>query len=375
MFLAESTRPGDRSRQCILKSALFQKYRLWVIDNLGDKAIPLGKWKFNERVQLSGVELFTPKGGSETWDLLPAGGENTDTEPSKPPTGGQTADNELTAANGPGLSVRDSAVSEPKTPTKTTDTQTADGEAVLEVLKASGSAKSVVHPYFPPSEKKEKKVAETLQWVETTETPDRDKNRRAPDQPLVGDADPQQLILGGDPIQPANPVPFVGEPPTGIDYICRASDLPDPDGMALSLGFDLETFNRRTDLWRHKASLSPSLGGEIRLAQLTGADSKTTLVIDVAVIGQPAIDWIRTLVRNPNRTLVGHNLLFEATFLIAAGIRPLCKWWDTMLACQIIGDLPSNSLAAASAHYLKRELDKAEQTSDWGNGLTASQLR
>lgn len=375
MFLAESTRPGDRSRQCILKSALFQKYRLWVIDNLGDKAIPLGKWKFNERVQLSGVELFTPKVGSETWDLLPAGGENTDTEPSKPPTGGQTADNELTAANGPGLSVRDSAVSEPKTPTKTTDTQTADGEAVLEVLKASGSAKSVVHPYFPPSEKKEKKVAETLQWVETTETPDRDKNRRAPDQPLVGDADPQQLILGGDPIQPANPVPFVGEPPTGIDYICRASDLPDPDGMALSLGFDLETFNRRTDLWRHKASLSPSLGGEIRLAQLTGADSKTTLVIDVAVIGQPAIDWIRTLVRNPNRTLVGHNLLFEATFLIAAGIRPLCKWWDTMLACQIIGDLPSNSLAAASAHYLKRELDKAEQTSDWGNGLTASQLR
>ena len=375
MFLAESTRPGDRSRQCILKSALFQKYRLWVIDNLGDKAIPLGKWKFNERVRLSGVELFTPKGGSETWNLLPAGGENTDTEPSKPPTGGQTADNELTAANGEGLAVRESAVSEPKTQTKTTDPRTADGEAVLEDSKAPSSVKSAVHPYFPPSQKKEKKVAETLQWVETTETPDRDKNQRAPDQPLVGDADPQQLILGGDPIQPANPMPFVGEPPTGIDYICRAVDLPDPDGMALSLGFDLETFNRRTDLWRHKASLSPSLGGEIRLAQLTGADSKTTLVIDVAVIGQPAVDWLRALVRNPNRTLVGHNLLFEATFLIAAGIRPLCKWWDTMLACQIIGDLPSNSLAAASAHYLKQELDKTEQTSDWGNGLTASQLR
>ena len=145
--------------------------------------------------------------------------------------------------------------------------------------------------------------------------------------------------------------------------------------MALSLGFDLETFNRRTDLWRHKASLSPSLGGEIRLAQLTGADSKTTLIIDVAVIGQPALDWLRKLVRDPQRRLIGHNLLFEATFLIAAGIRPLCQWWDTMLACQIIGDLPSNSLAAASAHYLKRELDKTEQSSDWGNGLTASQLR
>ena len=143
----------------------------------------------------------------------------------------------------------------------------------------------------------------------------------------------------------------------------------------MAIGFDLETFNRRPDLWRHKASLSPSLGGEIRLAQLHGADSDTTLVIDLAVIGQPAVDWLETLVRNPQRRLVGHNLLFEATFLIAAGIRPLCQWWDTMLACQIIGDLPSNSLAAASAHYLKRELDKSEQTSDWGNALSASQLR
>ena len=143
----------------------------------------------------------------------------------------------------------------------------------------------------------------------------------------------------------------------------------------MAIGFDLETFNRRTDLWRHKASLSPSLGGEIRLAQLHGADSDTTLVVDLAVIGQPAVDWLETLVRNPQRRLVGHNLLFEATFLIAAGIRPLCQWWDTMLACQIIGDLPSNSLAAASAHYLKRELDKSEQTSDWGNALSASQLR
>ena len=188
-------------------------------------------------------------------------------------------------------------------------------------------------------------------------------------------ADQQLLFPEADAIQPACPVPFCGEPPSGIDYICQAADLPDPESMALAVGFDLETFNRRTDLWRHKASLSPSLGGDIRLAQLHAADSDITLVIDVAVIGQPAIDWLRALVRNPERRLVGHNLLFEATFLIAAGIRPLCQWWDTMLACQIIGDLPSNSLAAASAHYLRRELDKSEQTSDWGNGLTASQLR
>ncbi len=187
--------------------------------------------------------------------------------------------------------------------------------------------------------------------------------------------DPQQLSLGSEAIQPANPLPFIGEPPTGIDYVCRAIDLPDPVGMPMSVGFDLETFNRRTDLWRHKASLSPSLGGEIRLAQLAAAGSNTSLVIDVAVIGQPAIDWLRTFLRNPERLLVGHNLLFEATFLIAAGIRPLCQWWDTMLACQIIGDLPSNSLSAACRHYLKRQIDKTEQVGDWGHGLTASQLR
>jgi len=122
-----------------------------------------------------------------------------------------------------------------------------------------------------------------------------------------------------------------------------------------------------------QGSLSPSLGGEIRLAQIS--DGTTTWIIDVGVLGEPAIEWLRSLTRDPERMLVGHNLLFEATFLIAAGIRPLCRWWDTMLACQIIGDLPSNSLASASAHYLKKLLDKAEQTSDWGGPLTASQLR
>ena len=119
--------------------------------------------------------------------------------------------------------------------------------------------------------------------------------------------DQQLLFPGSESIQPACPVPFRGEPPTGIDYIGKATDLPDPDAMALSIGFDLETFNRRTDLWRHKASLSPSLGGEIRLAQLHATGSDTTLVIDVAVIGQPATDWLRRLVRNPERRLVGHN--------------------------------------------------------------------
>jgi len=169
------------------------------------------------------------------------------------------------------------------------------------------------------------------------------------------------------------PEPYRGNEPSGIIYIHDALDLPPVEQLPQRVGFDLETFNRRTDLWRHKASLSPSLGGEIRLAQIS--DGLTTWIVDVGVIGDFAVDWLNDLARDPNRTLIGHNLLFEATFLTAAGIRPLCQWWDTMLACQVIGDLPSNSLASAAEHYLKQPLDKTEQTSDWGGALTASQLR
>jgi predicted P-loop ATPase/DNA polymerase I-like protein with 3'-5' exonuclease and polymerase domains len=172
------------------------------------------------------------------------------------------------------------------------------------------------------------------------------------------------------------PQPYEGPALPGIDYIHRAQDLPDPEGMPLLLGFDLETWNRRTDIWRHKASLFPFLGGEIRLAQV--GDGHQTLVIDVALLGEAAIDWLRVLARNPERTLVGHNLLFEATHLIAAGIRPLCRWWDTMLASQTIGDYPEHNLAAAAKHYLGQELDKALQTGGelgWGNRLTAEHLR
>lgn len=45
-----------------------------------------------------------------------------------------------------------------------------------------------------------------------------------------------------------------------------------------------------------------------------------------------------------------------------------------MLASQLIGDLPRHNLAAVAKHYLGREIDKEEQTSDWGGELTRSQL-
>jgi len=79
------------------------------------------------------------------------------------------------------------------------------------------------------------------------------------------------------------PRPYIGAVLPGIAYIHRAQDLPDPKGLPMVVGFDLETWNRRTDIWRHKASLFPFLGGEIRLAQIS--DGHQSLVIDVALIG------------------------------------------------------------------------------------------
>lgn len=362
LFLSECTKPCDRSSRCIKRSELYPLFCDWLRAETDGRGRAMGKQKFNAKVRSTGVEEFKPEGGSWAWNLLQhdpetaeEGGPRT-AEPDKGLTVVVNADN-----NSPVLSS-----SEAEMPSKSAEEEKPVLKGDQPDLAAKNSPISAIPPYCPPIEKTDQKFPGTQQCSESAETAEVDSK------PV---ADLQQLSIGAGATQPANPAPFEGNPPTGIDYVCRATDLPDPDAMAMSLGFDLETFNRRTDLWRHKASLSPSLGGEIRLAQLTAADSQTTLVIDVAVIGQPAIDWLATLVRNPERKLIGHNLLFEATYLIAAGIRPLCQWWDTMLACQIIGDLPSNSLAAASAHYLKRELDKTEQTSDWGNALTASQLR
>jgi DNA polymerase I-like protein with 3'-5' exonuclease and polymerase domains len=205
----------------------------------------------------------------------------------------------------------------------------------------------------------------------TTHAPVKAKRKAAPRKPKVKAPEPPPEPPA--PPEPPNPRPYVGPALEGVRYVTQAEDLPDPATMPLRLGFDLETFNRRTDLHRHVASLFPAMGGEIRLAQLF--DGTETLVVDVALIGAPALAWLEAMARNPERTMVGHNLLFEAQFLIASGIRPLCRWWDSMLAAQMLGDLGGAGLAEVARHYLGREVDKTEQASDWGNELRAEQLR
>ncbi|QEY31981.1 hypothetical protein EVJ50_06760 [Synechococcus sp. RSCCF101] len=200
-----------------------------------------------------------------------------------------------------------------------------------------------------------------------------DGGQRKPRPPKAGD--PDYLPFHTSPsIEAPVPIPYAGPLPEGVVYVATAEELPPISPRAEHpIGFDLETWSGRTDLWRHVARLHPFLGGRIRLAQLAIPSGKVWIV-DVALIGQPAIDWLSELVRNPERTLIGHNLLFEASHLRAAGIRPLCRWWDTMLASQLIGDLPRQSLEAVAAHYLKRPMDKAAQTSQWGGALTEEQI-
>lgn len=212
------------------------------------------------------------------------------------------------------------------------------------------------------------RVQATLPGLEATVEPPRGA-RKAPS-PAKAKMDP--LPPPPAPVAPV-PRPYAGPALEGAHYLATAEALPDPAELPQWLALDLETFNRSTDPHRHVAGLFPSLGGEIRLAQVH--DGAQTWVVDVALIGAPALAWLEAIARDPARVLVGHNLLFDWTFLIAAGIRPLAAPWDTMLAVQLLGDLASSSLAGAAAHYLGRELPKAEQRSDWGNELSASQLR
>ncbi|WP_322765062.1 DNA polymerase [Cyanobium usitatum] len=361
MFLAERTAPGKKGPRCIPRSELYQLFCSWVEEEHGGKAGRiLGKHKFNERVRLAGVGEFKPEGGSWRWDRVEVDPETAEPAPPETAEPGDGVDKSgFDVDKGPA-----SALSGPKLPSKTAEGKTAVVEPVLVGGEAGSTAVSAVSPYCTTPIQNTQLKLKPAQWVETADTAEEltEAAAVAPALPAV--------------VAPV-PRPYTGPARAGLTYIAAADQLPDPATVPLLVGFDLETFNRRTDLLRHKASLFPFLGGEIRLAQLH-ADGHT-LVIDVALVEQAtpgaAIAWLAQIVRNPERTLVGHNLLFEATHLIAAGIRPLCRWWDSMLASQTLGDYPEHTLEAAAANYLGTALDKELQTSDWGNGLTEAQLR
>jgi P4 family phage/plasmid primase-like protien len=335
-FLAERTAPAERLADGLRRADLFSLWQQWCAEENLTLAARTSRNVFFEKVRNQGVRDGKDREGVYRWLV-------------------KAADNDLDGTNYSGIA--------PQVPEDGSD-GTPNGSS-----EAQSSVRKVQAPTGESAPRRQKR-----QLSGETPKPKKSRPSQGVTTPPTSSERYGQGCLRTAVIAVIPPTAFTGEPPAGVTYICQADQLPPVATIPKAIGFDIETFNRRTDLWRHKASLSPSLGGEIRLAQISTSDTDPTLLIDVAVIGQPALDWLAQIVRSPDRVLVGHNLLFEATYLIAAGIRPLCRWWDVMLASQLIGDLPRHNLAAVAKHYISREIDKEEQTSNWGGALTRSQL-
>ena len=222
MFLKECTQPGDRSNRCIKRPDLFQLFNDWLTEEHGgSKRYGLGKQKFNERVRLAGVQEFKPQGGAWSWDLIEVDPETADPAPPKTADPGSGVDKSgFDFDNG-----HPSALSEPKLPTKTADPKTAVVVGDLPAAEPGPSAVSAVLPHLPPYTTQPSEITKPSRWVETAETADRPA-----------------------PVEAADPTPFVGTPPAGITYIAAADQLPEISAIPRVIGFDLETFNRRTDL-------------------------------------------------------------------------------------------------------------------------------
>lgn len=157
------------------------------------------------------------------------------------------------------------------------------------------------------------------------------------------------------------------------------------------VGFDIETYNERTDIWQNVAALFPYIGGKVRTAQIgfyTQERAKYAFVLDLKAIPDSGHHFLKTLLECPRekRTVVGHNLAFEFLYMEAMGIRTTADVFDTNVAARVLSAnlLPLSprrnskrhglDLGSCAGRDLGLQLDKEEQTSDWGQELTRSQL-
>lgn len=169
---------------------------------------------------------------------------------------------------------------------------------------------------------------------------------------------------------------------------------------ASAIAFDLETFgNPVTTGKRKKVTKINNDGlnhhkGHIRLMQLSTPN--VDLIIDLggrdedreerAKACQPMTDLVQELLANPHTVVAGHNIHFDLRFMatkydFVGGV----NIWDTMLGVQVyLGNYGGSkkkavldggySLKNCASRFLGAEVDKTEQTSDWGAALTQSQL-
>lgn len=127
------------------------------------------------------------------------------------------------------------------------------------------------------------------------------------------------------------------------------------------LAVDTETTG--LDLHHHK----------IRLVQL--AWEEKILIIDCFSFLPQGLHLLKEVLETPSVKIL-QNAKFDIQFFMAIGIL-LPNIFDTMLAAQILAPLggPKRfNLAELSRYYLKEEVDKALQKSDWSKNLTNEQL-
>jgi len=117
--------------------------------------------------------------------------------------------------------------------------------------------------------------------------------------------------------------------------------------------------------------------GSIRLIQL--ADEKAIWIIE-----RSHFDAVREIIKNflanPKQRKIGHNFMFDLRFLRKEFGVLARNCADTMLGSRcLLGDMgaaqiTSHSLQQACENFLGIEVDKSEQTSDWGGELSSEQL-
>ena len=151
-----------------------------------------------------------------------------------------------------------------------------------------------------------------------------------------------------------------------MDYLFGVQHLPTLQ-TAVTVAFDCET-----------TQLQPE-EGKMRLLQFA-ALNRTPVVIDCWDLDDDGWEAIRQFF-SLKRYWLAHNAVFDTAWLQAHRIYPEGQILCTMLASRVLTNgMPTgkggvqHSLQAVVKRYLKKDISKEEQRSDWSGDLTRSQL-
>ena len=144
----------------------------------------------------------------------------------------------------------------------------------------------------------------------------------------------------------------------GIEHLSKLN-------TAQSICFDTETLQ-----------LQPERG-RLRLLQLGARDRDTIVLIDCFQLDKG--DWadLRQFFRTPTRFWLAHNAVFDLGWLQEHDIYPAGWVRCSMLASRLLTNGLSNTkhgLDSVVKRYLKKELSKEQQRSNWGGDLSKEQL-